>query len=269
MFNASNSRRPGLGAKLGAFVRRPAVALALSFTGTPVTLLAQSAGAVGDGFAFRRPVVSLTVRGGYDRPLGNGEIFDFSRKNLTLSTGDFAAAGYQIDIGVRISDRTEIVVTGGDASRTAGSEFRNFIDNNDKPIEQTTRLRRLPLAVGVKYALSAPGERIGKFAWIPSRFTPWVGTGLGAMQYSFTQNGDFVDFQTLNVFRDELSSTGWAPMGYAHLGLDVRLTTRMSLTGDLRYTAARGTLARDGSFDGFGKIDLSGTAATMGFTLRL
>lgn len=235
----------------------------------PLALVAQPAGAVGDGFAFRRPVVSLTVRGGYDRPFGNGEIFDFARKNLTLSTNDFAATGYQIDIGIRISDRTEIMITGGDASRTSGSEFRDFIDNNDQPIEQTTQLRRVPLAVGVKYALSAPGERIGKFAWIPSRFTPWVGTGVGAMQYTFRQQGDFVDFQTLNVFRSKLSSTGWAPMAYAHLGLDLRLTTRLSLTSDLRYTAARGTFAQDGSFDGFGKIDLSGTAATMGFTLRL
>jgi hypothetical protein len=269
VFNASYSRRPGSGARLGASVCRYALAAGLLVLTAPSALWAQPAGAVGDGFTFRRPVVSLTVRGGYDRPFGNGEIFDFSRKNLTLSTGDFAAAGYQIDIGFRISDRTEIMITGGDASRTSASEFRDFIDNNDQPIEQTTRLRRMPLAIGVKYALSAPGERIGKFAWIPSRFTPWVGTGLGAMQYTFAQNGDFVDFQTLNVFNSKLSSTGWAPMAYGHFGLDVRLTTRMSLTGDLRYTAARATLSRDGSFDGFGKIDLSGTAATMGFTFRL
>jgi hypothetical protein len=241
--------------------------LLLALAAAPLPLLAQPAGAVGDGFAFRRPVLSLTVRGGYDRPFASSDIYDFSTRNLTLSKGDFAAAGYQIDIGFRINDRTEVVLSGGQARRQAASEFRKYIDNNDQPIEQTTRLRRMPLSVGVKYALRPPAERIGKFAWIPSTFTPWAGVGVGAMQYSFAQTGDFVDFQTLDVFNDNLASNGWAPMGYAHLGADVRITTRVSLTGDLRYTAAKTKLGS--AFSGFNKIDLSGAAATMGFTLRL
>ena len=241
--------------------------LLLALAAAPLPLLAQPAGAVGDGFAFRRPVLSLTVRGGYDRPFASSDIYDFSTRNLTLSKGDFAAAGYQIDIGFRINDRTEVVLSGGQARRQAASEFRKYIDNNDQPIEQTTRLRRMPLSVGVKYALRPPAERIGKFAWIPSTFTPWAGVGVGAMQYSFAQTGDFVDFKTLDVFNDNLASNGWAPMGYAHLGADVRITTRVSLTGDLRYTAAKTKLGS--AFSGFNKIDLSGAAATMGFTLRL
>jgi hypothetical protein len=239
----------------------------LALAATPLPLLAQQVGLVGDGFAFNRPIISLTIRGGYDRPFGGSEIYDFSTKNLTLSKGDFAAAGYQFDIGIRLNDRTELMFTGGQARREAASEFRDYVDNNDKPIEQTTRLRRMPLAVGVKYALSSPGERIGKLAWIPSRLTPWAGVGGGAMKWSFAQTGDFVDFQTLNVFRDDLASNGWAPMAYVHLGADVQLTTRVALTGDLRYTHARATLG--GSFVGFDRIDLSGAAATMGFTLRL
>lgn len=241
--------------------------LIVAIAAAPLPLLAQPAGAVGDGFAFRRPVLSLTIRGGYDRPVGGSDIYDFSTTNLTLDKGDFAAAGYQIDIGFRVNDRTEIVLSGGQARRQADSEFRDYIDNNDLPIEQTTRLRRMPLSVGVKYALTSPGERIGKFAWIPARLTPWAGVGGGAMQYAFSQVGDFVDFQTLNVFGDELKANGWAPMGYGHLGADLRLTTRLSLTGDLRYTRSSARLG--GSFEGFDRIDLSGTAATMGFTLRL
>lgn len=243
------------------------VALLLTLAAAPLPLLAQPAGAVGDGFAFRRPVMSLTIRGGYDRPLGSGDIFNFSTEQLTLSKGDFAAYGYQVDIGVRLNDRTEVVFSGGDAKRSADSEFRDYIDNNDQPIEQTTRLRRIPLTVGVKYALTSPGERIGKFVWLPARMTPWIGGGVGSMHYAFSQVGDFVDFETFNVFPDNLTSKGWAPMAYAHLGADLRLTTRISLSGDLRYTAARGRLSD--SFDTFDRINLSGTAATMGFTLRL
>ncbi len=232
----------------------------------PLTLFAQDPGQRGDGFLFRRPTISLTLRGGYDRPTGRSDIYDFTTTQLTLDRGDLAALGLQFDLGVRVADRLDLVMGVGGARRSQPSEFRNFVDNEDLPIEQTTTLRRVPITAGIKYALTRPGEQIGKFAWIPSRITPWIGIGGGAMQYAFRQTGDFVDFQTLNVFARTYQSKGWAPMAYANIGADLSLNPRFALTGDVRYSAARATL--DGSFVGFDKIDLSGAAATMGLTIR-
>ena len=239
----------------------------MALAALPLPLFAQQQGATGDGYFFRRPIFSLTLRGGVDRPIAASQIWNFTTTNLTVNKGDFMAPGYQVDLGIRFSNRTELVVAAGSSQRSAASEFRKFVDNNDKPIEQTTTIKRTPVTVGIRYALKAPEERISRFAWIPSRVTPWVGAGGGAMQYSFSQIGDFVDFQTLNVFRQTFSSTGWAPMAYANAGVDVKLSTRLSLTGDLRYSTARAALG--GKFVGFDKIDLSGTAATMGFTVRM
>jgi hypothetical protein len=232
----------------------------------PLTLCAQTEGHRGDGFLFRRPVLTFAIRGGYDRPMGSSDIYDFTTAQLTLNRGDFAALSYNFDLGFRLADRVDVTFSAGEARRAAPSEFRKFVDNNDKPIEQITALRRVPLTVGVRYALTSPGERIGRLAWIPSRFTPWVGLGGGAMQYSFTQAGDFVDFQTLNVFARTFRSKGWTPMAFASVGADVSLTERFSLTGDVRYSAARAPLT--GAFVGFDRIDLSGTAATMGISVR-
>ncbi len=232
----------------------------------PLALFAQDPGQRGDGFLFRRPVISLTVRGGYDRPSGRSEIYDFTTTQLTLDRGDLAALGYQFDLGVRVAERVDLVFSVGEARRSQPSEFRDFVDNNDLPIEQTTTLRRVPLTAGVRYALTRPGEQIGKFAWIPSRITPWVGVGGGAMQYTFRQKGDFVDFQTYDVFARTFQSKGWTPLAYANIGADLSLSERVALVGDLRYTAARASL--DGAFVGFDKIDLSGAAATMGLSVR-
>ncbi len=241
--------------------------LLVALTATaPLTLFAQTAGYRGDGFLFRRPLLTFSIRGGYDRPTGSSDIYDFTTTQLTLNRGDFAALSYNFDVGVRLADRVDMTFSAGEARRATPSEFRNFIDNDDLPIEQITALRRVPLTVGLKYALTAPGERIGRLAWIPSRFTPWVGLGGGAMQYSFTQAGDFVDFQTLNVFARTFRSKGWTPMAFANVGADVSLNERFSLTGDVRYSAARAPLR--GAFVGFDKIDLSGTAATMGLSVR-
>jgi hypothetical protein len=267
VFTASVPRRHVSLAPAGAsgLARRTLLTALLSLA--PLPLLAQPAGAVGDGFSFRRPILSLSIRGGYDRPFAGSDVFDFTTTNLTLSKADFAAAGLQLEVGVRVGDRTEIVASGGTARRSVPSEFRNFIDNNDQPIEQTTRLQRTPYTLGVKYALTAPAEQIGKFAWIPSRITTWVGAGGGFMNYDFSQVGDFVDFQTLNVFRDDLTSSGTAPLAYGHVGIDLRLSTRTALTGDIRYTYARARLSD--AFVNFNSIDLSGAAATIGLTFRL
>jgi hypothetical protein len=236
----------------------------------PIELIAQDGWATGNGFFFHRPNFSLSVRGGLDRPTASSDVWNFSTTNLTLNKGDFIAAGYQVDLGARVTNRLEIVAASGMTDRTASSEFRKFIDNNDKPIEQRTRLRRVPVTLGVKYALTAPEERLGRLAWVPARFTPWVGAGGGAMNWSFSQIGDFVDFQTLNVFAQTYAASGWTPMVYANVGLDLKLSTRLGLTGDIRYSAARGSLSAEGSkFIGFNRIDLSGTAATMGITVRM
>lgn len=232
----------------------------------PLPLRAQSAGRSGDGYLFRRPVISLTIRGGYDRPTAGSDIYDFTTRQLTLDKGDFAAGSYQIDLGVRLAERIDLVFGGGEARRTKGSEFRRYIDSDDQPIEQETALRRVPLTVGVRYALTSPGDRVSRFAWIPARFTPWIGAGGGAMYYVFEQRGDFVDFETLDVFNKRFRSDGFAPVGYASVGADIGLTPRLLLSGDVRYSAARAQLSD--AFQGFERIDLSGTAATLGFTVR-
>ncbi len=265
MFIALYRRTHRKVASPGASVTCAALLAALATA--PLQTLAQPTGAAGNGYLFRRPAFSLTIRGGLDRPVGSSEIWNFTTTNLTVNKGDFTAAGYQVDLGVRLANRLDLVLAGGTSRRAADSEFRKFVDNNDLPIEQTTTIRRLPLTAGLRFALRAPEERISRFAWIPSRVTPWIGAGGGAMNYTFSQNGDFVDFETLNVFKQSFASSGWTPMAYGNVGVDVKLSTRIALTGDLRYSMARATLG--GKFVGFDKIDLSGTAATMGLTLRL
>jgi hypothetical protein len=68
------------------------------------------------------------------------------------------------------------------------------------------------------------------------------------------------------VFTDSFSSSGWAPTAHALAGLDVALSPHLGLTGEGRYTWAKGNLSSD--FSGFDRIDLSGLSATVGVYAR-
>lgn len=220
----------------------------------------------GDGFLFHAPGGSWGIYGGFERATASSDVFAFVTKQLTLSRGDFSAATVGTNIAIRVSPTNDIVLDLNYTNVSRRSEFRDWIDQNNLPIEQTTRLWRMPITVNVKHYLAPRGRPIGRFAWIPAARAFYVGAGAGMMQYKFSQVGDFVDFDSLTVAPDRFVSTAWTPVLHALAGVDFSLTGHFVLTGEARYTWARGPMGRD--FVGFNRIDLSGISATAGISIR-
>ena len=224
---------------------------------------AQSAG---DGFLFHAPGGSWGVYGGFNRASASGDVFAFVTKQLTLNRGDFSSATFGSNLAVRLSPSNDIVFDVSVAGVSRRSEFRAWVDQNNLPIEQTTSLLRVPITLSIKHYLTARGRSISRFAWVPAARAAYVGIGAGMMRYRFHQVGDFVDFQTRNVFPDDFKSAAWTPMLQALAGIDVSLSQSIVLTGEARYTWARGPMGRD--YVGFNRIDLSGIALTTGLSIR-
>jgi hypothetical protein len=249
---------------------RPAFALSALVLVTAVAWAPAAAQAgSGDGFLFGRPAATLTLRGGYDRPLARGAIFDFVTDQVTLGRGAFGGAAVNAELAVSVGPRLELALGGGYVNAARGSEFRRFINQDDTPITQTTSLRRVPVTAGLKLYLAPRGREIGRLAWIPARVAPWVGAGGGAVGYQFRQTGSFVDPATLEIFDvngDDFTSSGWAPAGYAAAGADWSLSTRFVASAEVRYTAARGALTR--GLRDFNRINLSGAALNAGVGVR-
>jgi len=224
---------------------------------------AQSAG---DGFLFHAPVFSFGVRGGFDRASAGSDVFSFVTKQLTLNRRDFSSATFGTDLAIPVSRSNDIVFDAGLTSVSRRSEFRDWVDQNNLPIEQTTSLRRVPLTVGVRHYLSPRGRSIGRFAWIPAVRTTYIGLGAGLMNYRFRQVGDFVDFQTLKILPDEFTSNAWTPVLHALAGAELSLGRFIMVTGEARYTWARGPMGQD--YVNFNRIDLSGVSVTTGLSFR-
>lgn len=221
----------------------------------------------GDGYMFHQPYGRITLRGGYALAAAGSDLFDDVTSQLTLNRRDFSSFTGGAELAVALGSRFDISIEASYARANRMSEFRDFVDNDDRPIEQTTTFERVPLMLNARMYLTSPGRSIGKLAWIPNSVAPWVGVGGGLMWYHFQQQGDFIDYKTLNVFSTNFESDKWAGAGQVMGGADFTITPQIAITVDSRYIWANGGLTRD--FSGFNKIDLSGISATVGLTFRL
>lgn len=199
--------------------------------------------------------------------MANSDVFALVTDQLTVDRSDFSSPTFGTSLGFRLSARNELMFDVTYAGMSHSSEFRDWVDQNDRPIQQTTSLRRIPITVGVRHYLTSPGRAIGEFAWIPARRALYLAGAMGMMEYKFHQVGDFVDFATLNVFHDEFVSQGWTPAAHAAAGLDITLGSFTMANFEMRYLWAKAPMGAD--FDGFDHMDLSGLSVTGGLTFRL
>jgi hypothetical protein len=218
------------------------------------------------GYLLGEPPVALTLFGGLALPGASGDLWAFTFDELTLARRDFASFDRGLDVAVRLSERTDLVFGYAANGRTSRSEFRDWVDQDDQPIEQETRFERRPLSVSLRYHLMPRGRSVGSIAWIPASFVPWIGAGAGTMRYQFVQAGDWVDSGTSDVFTDRFTAKGRASFLQFSAGAHWAIVPSVALTGEVRYLQA-GASGRP-SFDGFDRLDLSGVSTTLGLSLR-
>ena len=238
-------------------------AAALAVTARPIE--AQS----GKGFLFGAPKGSFTIRGGYAVPTAGSGVFSDAISQLTIDKRDFSSLNWGGDISYSPNTRFDIVFDVEVSSANHNSEFRDWVDNDDRPIEQATKFKRIPLTVGMRYYLAERGQEISRFAYVPRKYAPYVGVGAGAMYYRFKQEGDFVDFATenLEVFSAEIEDSGWTPMAHGMAGVDYSVGPWFALTLEGRYQWAKARLD-PAVFEGYDKLDLTGFTGTVGFKVR-
>lgn len=219
-------------------------------------------------FLFHRPSVTFGLRVGYSMPGESPN--DFNRQlpdsmQLMYKRGHFNSAAVSGELAVRATERLDVVADFEYAGSKVPSEYRDWVDNNDLPIAQSTKLTRRSLTFGVKEYLWDRGRSVGQLAWIPRQWAPFAGIAAGWAWYKFEQTGDFVDFNTLGVFTDRFVSSGRTSSVQLFAGADWTLSPNLMLTAEGRYTRARVPMEQD--FTGV-DLNLSGFRASAGVSLR-
>jgi hypothetical protein len=163
---------------------------------------------------------------------------------------------------IGFGDRLELGLGSSYYSRTVPSRYRD-LEHGLRPsrpdIEQDLRLRVIPATAVVRFM---PFGR-------PSDFQPFVGAGIGILNFRYTEFGEFVDPETLEVFPERFAADG-TTVGPILLG-----GLRMPLGGDIYALTLEGRY-QWGSGDTGGvannflgdKIDLGGGQLNFGFLVR-
>jgi hypothetical protein len=244
-----------------------ALLVAALLTVFPPEDTAAQAGHGGNGFLFEQPIVSVGLRTGYALQSAGSDIFVHTGDQLTVEKGDFSGGYVGGEIGVRLSDHVDLALGLGHASSSTASEFRDWTDNDDLPIEQITQFSTTPVTLSAKYYLMDRGRSIGRFAWVPSRMNVYVGGGVGMTFYRFDQSGDWVDFETLDIFASDFRSSGNGKQMHGLAGLDVSIHKSFYVTGETRYLWADAAIDTR-FFDGFDDVDLAGFQFSVGISAR-
>jgi hypothetical protein len=220
----------------------------------------------GNGFLFHEPNATFSFRVGYSRANAASDLFALQQKQLTIGPRGFDALSLGADLGFTVSRRLDVGVSVDGTTRSHGSEYRDWLDNNNLPIKQTTSLSTFGVTANLKYNFRDRGRAISNFAWIPSHYVPYIGVGAGVIRYDFTQKGDFIDFQTSVVNSDQLNASNWGAMAQVFSGVSYTLSPRYSLLTEARYTLSSATLNKD--YIELGRIDLSGLSLNVGTSIR-
>jgi outer membrane protein W len=219
-----------------------------------------------EGFLFSRPIGHLTVRGGPVMHSANSDLYEFFTTELTLERKDFRAPSLGVELGFVVTPQLDVAMGVSWAQTDKQSEMRDWVDMDDQPIQQTTRLRTIPLTFSARYYPWSRGEALSELAWVPKKVTPYIGAGGGLTWYNLHQQGDFVQESDLSVFTDDYESASHAVTMVAMLGTDVWLSSKIGLNFEARYSSGSAKLTND--FVNWQDLDLSGVQAGVGLTIR-
>ncbi len=175
----------------------------------------------------------------------DGDVLVANRDILSFDVDDFTSGSIGIEWLLPVGEFFEAGLGAGFTSRTVPSVYGDLVNRNGDEIEQDLKLRVAPFTATVRVLPFGRSRAV----------QPYLGGGIGAFNYRYSEVGDFVDFTDRSVFRDQFVATGTEVGPVALAGVRFPLGDAWSLGGEVRYQKASADLSED--FLGT-KLDLSG-----------
>ena len=200
--------------------------------------------------------VAVRLKLGAFAPRIESDLWEENLETFTIERSDFDSLIGGVEFSIELSEHVDLAFGVETSSSTVFSNYRDLVFDDGGEILQDLTLRTTPVTAGVRIF------PIGKF----HRVFPYVTGGGGLYVYEYREEGEFVDFDTFDIYGDLFLDRGVAYGGYLGAGVEVGVSELAYIFGEYRRHWARGT--HGGDFQGFGRFDLRANQMSFGVNLR-
>ena len=214
--------------------------------------------------------VAISVRGGLLNLDGDGQLFDMMRNELTFGRSDLQAPAWSLEASVGFAGPVPLNLLLGWESSRFDVATRGRGSAVDGPAQEFNLDLERNLFAGVRIDVARDVRREDSTidgpnaTWRETAF--FVTLGGGWKRARIVQEGVFPDGRDLEPFSAVFQGTGSTGYVFGGVGLELSLSSRLSLLFDARYQG--GSAYVDGALAGFERVDLSGLTISTGLLHR-
>ena len=189
------------------------------------------------------------------------ELFVANEFDFGITDGDFRTGGYGIAFDFAVLPRVDISIGFDNGKAETYGSYFDLVYEDGGEIEHSARLSMTELSLGVRFRLIGGSARV----------RPYLIAGATGTYYRYHEIGDFVNFDTSNIYYNEVEEKSFLPGFFAGAGADFavwRLPSggRIELFGEFRYARAQGEHTE--GFERFGDLRLDRSGGLFGFRIR-
>jgi opacity protein-like surface antigen len=155
-----------------------------------------------------------------------------------------------------VSNFLETGVSVGFFQRSVPSVYRDFVNDNGSEIAQDLKLRMVPMTATIRFLPAGRGATV----------EPYIGGGVGIINWRYSEAGEFVDFSDGSIFREQYEASGTAVGPVIVAGLRFPVGDAFSAGFEYKWQKAEGDTNSAESQLLTDKIDLGGN--TFAFTMH-
>ena len=187
----------------------------------------------------------------------NDDVLVRDLDDLVFNIGDFKGGSVSGEWLFAVGDFVEAGVGAGFYQRTVPSVYREFTHDSGAEIEQDLKLRIFPVTATVRFLPIGRGS-----------VEPYIGAGIGAFNWRYSETGEFVDTSDSSIFRATYKANGTAVGPVILAGIRAPIADVWDIGGEVQFQKATGDTKRAESSLLADKIGLGGWHALLTMHIR-
>jgi hypothetical protein len=209
--------------------------------------------------------LDMTIKGGYYMMRGESDLWQYNSEIFIYEPSDLNGFAIMVGLNYHLNSFITFSIEVGGSYAHTYTQYRDYVDEFDMPIETDIELSVVPIEVGLKFNILGRGKYIGRFdAYEKNPIIPYIGGGVGMYLWNYTEYGDYIDFANDEIVYAEFEADRVSFGAFVVAGLEIPMGRRFGFLMEYKYLWLKGDLGE--AFTGFEDFDLGGQIVYIGIT---